>query len=316
MLLDQFGVLHDGTKAYPGAVEAVEYLASRGCALLIISNSSRRSSQALSNIARLGFSPSCFAGVVTSGEVTHAHLHGRPSPFWEQLGHRCLHFTWGARGGISLEGLGLEVTQDPDAAEFILAHGTEALGEQAGESCPDGTSAGRGGGDNSDACGLEGLRERMLRCAERSRRTGQSIPMVVANPDVVTVHGSELRVMPGTLAREYREAGGEVHLMGKPSPVIYQAALGMLGLQPHEVLAVGDSMEHDIAGGHAADVDTLLIAGGIHAAQLLPVGGGGPGGRAAAEGGAESVRQEVLGGLCAQFGTTPTYVLPWFRLGQ
>lgn len=42
VLLDQFGVLHDGEKPYPGAIEAVSLLAGRGVKLLIISNSSRR----------------------------------------------------------------------------------------------------------------------------------------------------------------------------------------------------------------------------------------------------------------------------------
>lgn len=42
-------------------------------------------------------------------QVAHRQLEGRPSPFWQQLGRRCLHFTWAARGAISLEGLGLEV---------------------------------------------------------------------------------------------------------------------------------------------------------------------------------------------------------------
>lgn len=36
-------------------------------------------------------------------------LRDRPAPLWQGLGRRCLHFTWGARGAISLEGLGLEV---------------------------------------------------------------------------------------------------------------------------------------------------------------------------------------------------------------
>lgn len=42
VLLDQFGVLHDGRDPYKGAIEAVQYLADRGMKLLIISNSSRR----------------------------------------------------------------------------------------------------------------------------------------------------------------------------------------------------------------------------------------------------------------------------------
>lgn len=41
VLLDQFGVLHDGEKPYPGAIAAVSQLAARGVQLLIISNSSR-----------------------------------------------------------------------------------------------------------------------------------------------------------------------------------------------------------------------------------------------------------------------------------
>ena len=50
-----------------------------------------------------------FVGAITSGEVTHARLSQRPGPFWQQLGQRCLHLTWGARGAVSLTGLGLQV---------------------------------------------------------------------------------------------------------------------------------------------------------------------------------------------------------------
>ena len=41
VLLDQFGVLHDGQKPYPGSIEAVKALAESGRKILIISNSSR-----------------------------------------------------------------------------------------------------------------------------------------------------------------------------------------------------------------------------------------------------------------------------------
>ncbi len=36
--------------------------------------------------------------------------------------------------------------------------------------------------------------------------------------------------------------------MGKPDPVIYIAAMELIGLGKDEVLAVGDSLEHDISG--------------------------------------------------------------------
>ncbi len=42
VLLDQFGVLHDGVKPYPHAVAAVKQMAEQGQKILILSNSSRR----------------------------------------------------------------------------------------------------------------------------------------------------------------------------------------------------------------------------------------------------------------------------------
>ena len=65
----------------------------------------------LSKLAKLGFPEAAFAGVLTSGEIAHTRLAGRRSGgwFWEELGSRCLHMTWGERGAISLDGLGLDV---------------------------------------------------------------------------------------------------------------------------------------------------------------------------------------------------------------
>lgn len=67
----------------------------------------------------------------------------------------------------------------------------------------------------------------------------------------VTVDGSSLITMPGTLAKYYQQLGGPVQLMGKPDPIIYQAAMQLLPdaeADPRSWLAIGDSLEHDIAG--------------------------------------------------------------------
>jgi ribonucleotide monophosphatase NagD (HAD superfamily) len=71
--------------------------------------------------------------------------------------------------------------------------------------------------------------------------------------------------MPGTLARHYERVGGAAWLAGKPGAMIYEEALKELGLDCSEVLAVGDSAEHDILGAQRAGLDTLFVAGGIHA---------------------------------------------------
>ena len=44
----------------------------------------------------------------------------------------------------------------------------------------------------------------------------------------------------------------QVHLLGKPASVIYETAMEMLGLPADQVLAVGDSIEHDVAGAQSA----------------------------------------------------------------
>jgi hypothetical protein len=41
VLLDQFGVLHDGLRPYSGVQDAVKYLAEAGMRIVILSNSSR-----------------------------------------------------------------------------------------------------------------------------------------------------------------------------------------------------------------------------------------------------------------------------------
>jgi ribonucleotide monophosphatase NagD (HAD superfamily) len=114
------------------------------------------------------------------------------------------------------------------------------------------------------------MRDLLLRCAAVTKRTNRPIPMIVANPDLVTVDGKELRTMPGTLAKWYQAAGGEVHLMGKPAHIIYDAAFAELGHQINrsQVLAIGDSLEHDIMGARMAGIDAVFVAGGIHAVEF------------------------------------------------
>ena len=91
-----------------------------------------------------------------------------------------------------------QVTPDPSLAGFILAHGTEALGQ----------------GDKREVLPktLPELEEVLEQCAAActGRNDEDKVPMIVANPDLVTVSGSELVVMPGTLAKKYKALGGTV----------------------------------------------------------------------------------------------------------
>ena len=41
----------------------------------------------------------------------------------------------------------------------------------------------------------------------------RGLPLLIANPDIITVSGSGLVVMPGTFGRWYKEMGGQVSLL-------------------------------------------------------------------------------------------------------
>mmetsp|Transcript_8383 Transcript_8383/g.25318 ORF Transcript_8383/g.25318 Transcript_8383/m.25318 type:complete len:428 (-) Transcript_8383:263-1546(-) len=281
VLLSDFGVLHDGQARYSErTVEAVQCLASAGVRIYIISNSSQRSNNTIANLTELGFDPAWFEGAVTSGDMAYEHLLHRPDEWWRSLGSRCVHFTWSSRGTINLEGLSLQVTSNISDADFILVDGTEAVGQ----------------GDGPAVETPLHIMRAMLAVA-----SAKKLPMIVVNPDVVRVNGPGGPIpMPGLLAKWYGEMGGTATLMGKPAPAIYEAAMSALDLSPKDVIAIGDSLEHDIAGAAAAGIDSLLIAGGIHAADL----GVEPGARQ----GPVNVDRGALAQLCERHHASPTYV--------
>ena len=99
--------------------------------------------------------------------------------------------------------------------------------------------------------------------------------MLCANPDLVVERGDRLVPCAGALAAAYEAIGGEVYWAGKPHRPVYDAALGISArllaresVPVERVLAVGDAMRTDIAGAAALGIDSLLVARGIHAAEL------------------------------------------------
>lgn len=93
-------------------------------------------------------------------------------------------------------GMTSQVVEPVDEADFLLAHGTECLG-RAGDAEPRKAS-------------LDEIREVLEAGAKRG------LPLLVANPDIVTVSGSGLIVMPGTFGRWYKEMGGQVSTISLP----------------------------------------------------------------------------------------------------
>lgn len=234
LIVDQFGVLHDGTRAYPQAAACIHRLHDAGKELVVLSNSGRRAAANRVRLAALGFDPSLFHAVITSGEVAWRALADRADEFHRSLGTRCHVIAEGDPGDF-LAGLGLDPAESVEEADFLLVIGIETPHRSLDDYLPT-------------------LREAVRR----------GLPMLSANSDVVRFTSAGLQPAPGALAQRYTAMGGVVRGYGKPLPAIFLECLGTLnGADRARVLAVGDSLEHDILGARTAGIPSLYIRGGI-----------------------------------------------------
>jgi HAD superfamily hydrolase (TIGR01459 family) len=241
VLLDQWGVLHDGRALFPAVGAAVAGLRHAGKRVLVLSNSGKRAAENAARLARLGLPAEAYDGIVTSGEACRQLLLRRKLPPFDRLGPCCLLVTRGGDRSV-VEGLGLSLTEDVRSADFILLAGLDdAMANPEVWRQPWADAIARG------------------------------LPMICANPDLTMITVEGLIPAAGSIARLYEELGGAVTYVGKPHAPIYEECLRLLGRpEPSRVLAIGDSLDHDIRGGSAMGMGTALITSGILAPEFGP----------------------------------------------
>lgn len=243
-LLDQFGVLHDGTTVYPGVVACLEALKQTGKRVVILSNSGTRREANIERLARLGIPAELYEDFVTSGEVTLAVLSDPPvelCPAGRAEGPlRCLPLLDGPAERAIVESTAVTEATDIATADFLLL-------ASFGRTPP-----------SRDA--FDGT------LAEARAR---GLTLLCANPDITGFRPEGLIPAPGAFAADYEAAGGKVLYIGKPHPLIYRHALERLAPLPAgRVIGVGDSLAHDVAGAQGAGLAAALIIEGIHREEL------------------------------------------------
>jgi HAD superfamily hydrolase (TIGR01459 family) len=252
-LLDQWGCLHDGERALPGAVEAVEQLHSEGKLLAILSNTSKRSVYTLARLSQFGFNPSHFRCGITSGEEAVQHFARN-----HLKGSRALILGWTDETDPDgfMQAMGVRSTC-VETADLILCHGPDTIVRPEGTGPSQATNF-RYTGDLSPY-------EAILK-----RGSERGLTLYNCNPDMrVNSPSGELWWMPGVISKYYQELGGRVEWFGKPYKSHFESAVRLLGVPKSKVIHVGDSLEHDIAGANAAGIDSLFCAaGGVHGQEL------------------------------------------------
>jgi HAD superfamily hydrolase (TIGR01459 family) len=237
IFFDQYGVLHDGHRAYPGAGEALAALKSRGIKIVILSNSGRRGKANAQRMTALGFGPELYDHFVTSGDVARGLLKSGQAPLPLEPNARCLTISSDDRDDFA-ESLGLRASADGATADLVIISGSQG-----------------------DRLSLEDYRRILAPAAARGA------PCLCANPDKLMLTATGVAPGAGSIAELYRELGGSVIWIGKPFQEIYQQAASLSGVaDPHNILCVGDSVEHDVAGAHRFGAMAALVRTGILAA--------------------------------------------------
>ena len=240
-ILDQWGVIHDGNKGYLNAIQCVEKLYSKKKILTIISNSSRKKEETIMRLPNLGFQSAHFHEVMTSGEMIWSSLRNKNGSEVKSLGKRCFHIYDQTKNEGEIFQKGLEkyiFVKNIEDADFILGC-TPFFEKTVVDYIP------------------------LLNVAKE-----KDLLFVCANPDFESLEkkSNSLTFCMGTIAELYNSLGGKTFLLGKPSIEIYKKTFEELkNIKKSRILAIGDSLFHDIKGALNFGVDSLLITStGIH----------------------------------------------------
>jgi len=232
-IVDLWGVIHDGSQAYPGVVDCLKQLKGQGKKIVFLSNAPRSSEPVVKVLAGYGITADWYDHIVTSGETARMAL--MQADMLECMGKR-YYYMGLPKDTHLLEETPYQRVMDIEQADFVLCSGYERDFQPTEELLP--------------------VLERAL---------ARKLELYCVNPDkeVVRINGDHI-LCAGVLGYEYERRGGKTIFVGKPYHAVYQRCYDLLpGIGKSRILAVGDNLETDIPGARDEGLDSALITGGI-----------------------------------------------------
>lgn len=242
LFVDLWGCVHNGVKALPEAVSALQEYRASGGKVVLVTNSPRPRAGVQKQLIHFEVPDDAWDTIATSGDSARSAMYrgvvgnnvwhiGPPTDlkFFEPI-HVVHH-------PVPIERVDLE-----------KAEGMVCTGPFDSHADPD------------------FMRPQFLYAKQKG------LKLLCANPDIVVDRGETREWCAGALAKLYTEMGGESLYFGKPHPPIYDLArrrLAELGVDVPDsrILAIGDGVLTDIAGAMGEDIDSLFISGGLAAAE-------------------------------------------------
>lgn len=242
IFLDAYGVFWGSAEigVFPGAADAMKYLVDQGKYVGIISNSTQLAAKEKEKFKKYGLQEGVhYHFILTSGEVARNILQQSnlpfPTPRFSYWVFGSIHPRFGSHAQL-FEGTNYRETKNFEEADFIYISIPHI--------------------DGVDQQDPEVFRPMIQALPKR-------IPVLCANPDRFAMEGSPPRpvVRQGSIAQMFAEEQAPVYLTGKPSSMIYEAALQRMppSISKDKILMIGDTPETDIRGANGIGIDAALV---------------------------------------------------------
>ena len=241
--VDLWGCMHNGIKALPDAVAAMQKYRAGGGVVVLVTNSPRPWDSVARQINDLGVPDDAWDAIATSGDSARAAM------FRGIVGEKVWFMGEKDRDHDFFKPL--KIIDNPVNIQKV------PLEEADGIVC----------------CGpFDSLADPDVNRPEFLYAKTKGLKLLCANPDIIVDRGEVREWCAGALAALYTEMGGESLYFGKPHPPIYDLArrrLAALNKAPSDprIIAIGDGIGTDVLGGMQEDLDTLFISGGLAAQE-------------------------------------------------
>jgi HAD superfamily hydrolase (TIGR01459 family) len=238
LFVDLWGCVHNGIKAIPSAVAALQAYRARGGAVILVTNAPRSRDEVAKQLLRFDVPTDAWDDIATSGDSA------RSAMFQGVV-------------GIKVWFMGLEFDR-------TFFEPLELIQNPAPIDCVDLEEA-----EGIICCGpFDPHAEPEVNRAQFLYAKEKGLKLLCANPDIVVDRGERREWCAGALAQLYTEMGGESLYFGKPHPPIYDLARRRLAehrkhVPDAAILAIGDGPHTDIDGAMGEDIDSLFITGGL-----------------------------------------------------
>jgi 4-nitrophenyl phosphatase len=235
VLLDVDGVLYRGAQALPSSHALLQFLARQGIAYACVTNNSTLTpSQRAAKLHLLGLAFTP-EQIITSATVTRQYLA-------QQFAR-----------GTALACIGMDGLHDALFGDSYFV---------ADDQRPQVVVVGQ---------------DRALtyaKCRAAARAISAGAGFIGTNPDVTVPTDEGVEPEAGAILAYLQAATGVAPtIIGKPAPTMFEVALALLDADPATTLVVGDRLDTDVVGAHAAGLASALVLTGVTRVHELGRGG-------------------------------------------